>query len=102
MNVCTHLAARRETTRTGHDRHAFFRRRRDKDLTAEFDDRLLDEFREDAGRDPEPRAGIIDAQSVKGAASVPAAARGSTAGRRSTAASGTSWWTPSDGCWPLR
>ncbi|WP_435837086.1 hypothetical protein [Streptomyces achromogenes] len=75
--MCTHLATRRETTRTGHDRHAFFRRRRDKGLTAKFDDRLFDEFREDAGR-------------------------GSTAGRRSTAASGTSWWTPSDGCWPLR
>lgn len=38
--------------------------------------------REAAGRDPEPTARIIDAQSVKGAASVPAATRGFDGGKK--------------------
>lgn len=66
--------------------YAFFRRWRDKGLTAEFHDRLRDRVRQVAGRDGEPTAGIIDAQSVKTAASVPVATSVSTAGRRSTAA----------------
>ncbi|MDA5280026.1 hypothetical protein [Streptomyces sp. Isolate_45] len=37
---------------------------------------MRDRVREAAGRDPEPTAGVIDAQSVKAAASVPAAGRG--------------------------
>ncbi|QLH19464.1 IS5 family transposase [Streptomyces sp. Rer75] len=45
--------------------YAFFRRWRDKGLTAEFHDRLRDRVRKDAGRDPEPTVGIIDAQSVR-------------------------------------
>lgn len=53
--------------------HTFFRRWRDKGLTAEFHDRLRDRVRTVAGRDPEPTADIINAQSVKGAASVRAA-----------------------------
>lgn len=62
--------------------YAFFRRWRDKGLVAEFHDRLRDRVREAAGRDPEPTAGIIDAQSVKGAASVPAASRGFDGGKK--------------------
>ncbi|MFJ4188198.1 transposase [Kitasatospora sp. NPDC089509] len=42
----------------------------------EFHDRLRGRVREAAGRDSEPTTGIIDAQSVKGAASVPEASRG--------------------------
>ncbi|MEU8488791.1 transposase [Streptomyces sp. NPDC048641] len=55
--------------------YAFFRRWRNKGLTAEFHDRLRDRVRQAAGRDPEPTAGIIDAQSVKGAASAIRASR---------------------------
>ncbi|WP_328371662.1 transposase [Streptomyces sp. NBC_00445] len=51
--------------------YAFFRRWRDKGLTAEFHDRLRDRVRQAASRDPEPTAAVIDAQSVKAAASVP-------------------------------
>ncbi|MFF9498492.1 IS5 family transposase [Streptomyces sp. NPDC014656] len=61
---------------------AFFRRWRDTGLGAEFHDRLRDRVREAAGRDPEPTAGIIDAQSVKAAASVPAASRGFDGGKK--------------------
>ncbi|MEU5386633.1 IS5 family transposase [Kitasatospora cineracea] len=62
--------------------YAFFRRWRDKDLVGEFHDRLRDRVREAAGRDPEPTAGIIDAQSVKGAASVRATSRGFDGGKK--------------------
>jgi transposase len=62
--------------------YAFFRRWRDKDLVAEFHDRLRERVRRAAGRDPEPTAGIIDAQSVKGAASVPTATRGFDGGKK--------------------
>ncbi|MFG2426154.1 IS5 family transposase [Streptomyces sp. NPDC048448] len=62
--------------------YAFFRRWRDKGLAAEFHDRLRDRVRTVAGRDPEPTAGIIDAQSVKAAASVPAATRGFDGGKK--------------------
>ncbi|MFF1545004.1 IS5 family transposase [Streptomyces sp. NPDC058291] len=62
--------------------YAFFRRWRDKVLVAEFHDRLRDRVREAEGRDPEPTAGIIDAQSVKGAASVPTASRGFDSGKK--------------------
>jgi transposase len=62
--------------------YAFFRRWRDSGLVTEFHDRLRDRVREAAGRDREPTAGIIDAQSVKGAASVPAASRGFDGGKK--------------------
>jgi transposase len=62
--------------------YAFFRRWRDKGLVTEFHDRLRDRVREAADRDPEPTAGIIDAQSVKAAASVPAASRGFDGGKK--------------------
>ncbi|MFD9472593.1 IS5 family transposase [Streptomyces goshikiensis] len=62
--------------------YAFFRRWRGKGLVAEFHDRLRDRVREASGRDPESTAGIIDAQSVKGAASVPVASRGFDGGKK--------------------
>jgi len=62
--------------------YAFFRRWRDKGLAAEFHDRLRDRVREAAGRDPKPTAAIIDSQSVKAAASVPAASRGFDGGKK--------------------
>ncbi|MFD4144733.1 IS5 family transposase, partial [Streptomyces sp. NPDC058572] len=48
----------------------------------ELHDRLRSLVREDAGRDPEPTAGIIDSQSVRAAATVPAASRGYDAGKK--------------------
>ena len=62
--------------------YAFFRRWREKGLVKEFHDRLRDKAREDQGRDPEPTAAIIDSQSVKGAASVPAGSRGYDGGKK--------------------
>ncbi|TDT97337.1 transposase [Streptomyces sp. 846.5] len=56
--------------------YAFARRWRVKGLLAEFHDRLRGALREAEGRDPQPTAGIIDSQSVKAAANVPAASRG--------------------------
>ncbi|MET8114411.1 transposase [Streptomyces prasinus] len=53
--------------------YAFFRRWWDKGLTVELPDRSRERVRQAAGRDAEPTAGIIDAQSVKAAASMPAA-----------------------------
>ncbi|MEU0782595.1 transposase [Streptomyces sp. NPDC006173] len=50
-------------------------------LVAEFHDRLRDRVCEATCRDPEPTAGIIDAQSVKAASSVPAASRGFDSGK---------------------
>lgn len=62
--------------------YAFWRRWRDKGWTRELHDRLRARVRQAAGRDPEPTAGIIDAQSVKAAASVPAATRGFDGGKK--------------------
>ncbi|MFF4837714.1 transposase [Streptomyces sp. NPDC001315] len=56
--------------------HAFFRRWRERGLVKEFHDRLRGRPREAEGRKAEPTAAIIDSQSVKGAASVPAALAG--------------------------
>jgi transposase len=61
--------------------HAFFRRWREHRLVAEFHDRLRGRAREREGREAEPTAGIIDAQSVKAAANVPAASRGFDGGK---------------------
>ena len=55
---------------------------RDQGLVGELHDRLRDWVRVAARRDPEPTAGIIDVQSVKGAASVPAATRGFDGGKK--------------------
>nr|WTB28817.1 IS5 family transposase [Streptomyces sp. NBC_00830]WTB29125.1 IS5 family transposase [Streptomyces sp. NBC_00830]WTB34879.1 IS5 family transposase [Streptomyces sp. NBC_00830]WTB35250.1 IS5 family transposase [Streptomyces sp. NBC_00830] len=61
--------------------YAFFIRWRDNQLVKEFHDRLRARTREAAGRDAEPTAGIIDAQSVKAAANVPAQSRGFDGGK---------------------
>ncbi|MFF9869923.1 transposase [Streptomyces sp. NPDC013953] len=62
--------------------YAFFRRWRVHGLIAEFHDRLRGTVREREGREPEPTAGIIDAQSVRAAATVPAASRGYDGGKK--------------------
>ncbi|MFK0047667.1 transposase [Streptomyces sp. NPDC090741] len=61
--------------------YAFFRRSHENGLVAEFHDRLRGRVREREGREVEPTAGIIDAQSVKAAANVPAASRGFDGGK---------------------
>jgi transposase len=65
-------------------------------------ERILEELREQAriaeGREPEPSAGIIDSQSVKGADAVGSDSRGYDAGKKSTGVSGSSSPTPS-ACW---
>jgi transposase len=52
--------------------YAFFRRRREHGLITEFHDRLRGKVREREGREAEPTAGIIDAQSVRAAATATA------------------------------
>jgi transposase len=62
--------------------YAFFRRWCKGGWAKEFHDRLRGRLRETEGRDREPTAAIIDSQSVKGAASVPAASRGYGGGKK--------------------
>ncbi|MFF2964406.1 IS5 family transposase [Streptomyces sp. NPDC057963] len=62
--------------------YAFFRRWREHGLITEFHDRLRGKVREREGREAEPTAGIIDAQSVKAAATVPATSRGYDGGKK--------------------
>ncbi|GAA3814999.1 IS5 family transposase [Streptomyces chiangmaiensis] len=62
--------------------YAFFRRWREHGLVKEFHDRLRGRVREAEGRKAEPTAAVIDSQSVKGAASVPAATRGYDGGKK--------------------
>ncbi|MGW4026782.1 IS5 family transposase [Streptomyces sp. NPDC005009] len=61
--------------------YAFFRRWRDLGLVKEFHDRLRARVREQAGRDAEPSAGVIDSQSVKADAVVSADSRGFDGGK---------------------
>ncbi|MFH9125332.1 IS5 family transposase [Streptomyces globisporus] len=61
--------------------YAFFRRWRDHGLVKEFHDRLRLKVREQAGRDPQPSAGVIDSQSVKADAVVGAGSRGFDGGK---------------------
>ncbi|MFD8799678.1 transposase [Streptomyces atroolivaceus] len=61
--------------------HAFFRRWREHGLITEFHDRLRGTVSEREGREAEPTAGNIDAQSVRAAATVPAASRGYDGGK---------------------
>ncbi|MEU9382055.1 IS5/IS1182 family transposase, partial [Streptomyces sp. NPDC048279] len=61
--------------------YAFFRRWREHGQITEFHDRLRRRVREREGREAEPTAGIIDAQSVKAAASVPSVSRGYDGGK---------------------
>ncbi|MGX1887057.1 IS5 family transposase [Streptomyces sp. NPDC055287] len=58
------------------------RRWREHGLISEFHDRLRGRVREREGREAEPTAGIIDAQSVKAAASVPSVSRGYDGGKK--------------------
>ena len=62
--------------------YAFFRRWRDNGLVRELHDRLRGKVRTAEGRQVEPTAAIIDSQSVKGAASVPADSRGYDGGKK--------------------
>jgi transposase len=62
--------------------YAFARRWGAKGLLTELHDRLRDLVREHAGRDPEPTAAIVDSQSVRAAATVPASSRGYDAGKK--------------------
>ncbi|MFD7944333.1 IS5 family transposase [Streptomyces sp. NPDC059744] len=62
--------------------YAFLRRWRERGLIAELHDRLRGRVREEEGRSPEPTAGIVDSQSVKGAATVAAASRGYDGGKK--------------------
>lgn len=62
--------------------YAFFRRWREHGLVAEFHDRLRGKAREREGREAEPSAGIIDAQSVRASASVPASSSGYDGGKK--------------------
>ncbi|MER5603511.1 IS5 family transposase [Streptomyces sp. NPDC002265] len=62
--------------------YAFFRRWREHGLITEFHDRLRGKVREREDREAEPTAGVIDAQSVRAAATVPAASRGYDGGKK--------------------
>ncbi|WP_414166345.1 IS5 family transposase [Streptoverticillium reticulum] len=62
--------------------YAFFRRWRERGLVKELHDRLRGRLRLAEGRGAEPTAAIIDSQSVKAAASVPAATRGYDGGKK--------------------
>ncbi|MDJ0467143.1 IS5 family transposase [Streptomyces sp. H27-C3] len=62
--------------------YAFFRRWRKAGLAKEFHDRLRGRARTAEGREAEPTAAVIDSQSVKGAASVPASSRGYDGGKK--------------------
>ncbi|MFJ9034726.1 IS5 family transposase [Streptomyces sp. NPDC102274] len=62
--------------------YAFFRRWRRHGLAQEFHDRLRGRARRAEGRKVELTATVIDSQSVKGAASVPAVSRGYDGGKK--------------------
>ncbi|MFF9346314.1 IS5 family transposase [Streptomyces sp. NPDC014734] len=61
--------------------YAFFRHWRDHGLVSEFHDRLRGRVREEAGRDAEPTAGVIDSQSVKADSVVGEDSRGFDSGK---------------------
>ncbi|WP_258539934.1 transposase [Streptomyces ipomoeae] len=62
--------------------YTFFRRWREHGLVTEFHDRLRGRVREREDGEAEPTAGIIDAHSVKAAASVPSVSRGYDGGKK--------------------
>lgn len=82
--------------------YALFSSWRCQGLIGEFHDRLRGRVRQTEGRAAEPTAAIVDSQSVRVAATVPAVSRGYDAGKKVMAASGTWWWTPSGCCWSSR
>lgn len=67
--------------------YAFFRRWRDKGLTAEFHDLLRWQVREKARRTADPSLVVLDTQSVHAAAGVPAESTGCDAAKKYRAAS---------------
>ncbi|MEE1745273.1 transposase [Streptomyces sp. JV184] len=76
--------------------YAFARRWGAQGLLAELHDRLRGLVRQEAGRDPEPTAAIVDSQSVRAAATVPAPSRGYDAMYRG------SWCCRGAGAWSGR
>jgi transposase len=60
----------------------YFTRWREQGVVTRMHDRLRDAARDAAGRDPMASAGIVDAQSVKGASTVSSATRGYDAGKK--------------------
>ncbi|MCX4451319.1 transposase [Streptomyces sp. NPDC058369] len=62
--------------------YAFFRRWREAGLIAELHDRLRGKVREQAGREAEPTAAVIDSQSVKADEVVGAGSRGYDGGKK--------------------
>ena len=62
--------------------YAFARRWRVQGLLTELHDRLRGEVRKDAGRDPQPSAGIIDSQTVRASAHVPKDTSGYDGGKK--------------------
>ena len=78
--------------------YGYFKRWNADGTTDRIHDTLRDAARDAAGRDPMASAGIVDAQSVKGADTVARAPAATTRARRSTAASDT-WWSTPSGCW---
>ena len=60
----------------------YFTRWRREGVVLRMHDRLRDAARDEAGRDPMASAGIVDAQSVKGAATVGSGTRGYDAGKK--------------------
>jgi transposase len=60
----------------------YFKQWRADGLVDRIHDALRDRVRDEAGRDPMASAGVVDAQSVKGAYTVPAASRGFDAGKK--------------------
>lgn len=82
--------------------HAFARRWQATGLLAEFHDRLRDRVREKEGRAVDPTAAIVDSQSLRAAANIPAPRPAGTAGRRWAAASGMWWSTVLAWSWPSR
>ena len=80
--------------------YGYFAAWRDDGTLAQLHDSLRARVRAAAGRNPEPTAAVIDSQSVRAADTVPEATRAGITPRRSTAASGTSPWTPPAWCGP--
>ncbi|MFI7221441.1 transposase [Micromonospora maritima] len=62
--------------------YAHFTRLNDRGVTERILTELREQIRMAHGRQPEPAAGIIDSQSVKGADTVPRATRGYDAGKK--------------------
>ena len=62
--------------------YAFFRRWREHELITEFHDRLRGKVREREGREAEPTTRVIDARSVRTAATAPTASRDCDGGKK--------------------